>query len=514
MSWCQKIFPISCRWIRCIVSILFSFSMVQAAQSAAFNLPELGEASAQDLPPHLERRIGELTMHDIERDADYIDDPDVRDYLQSLANKLTQPILSDRPDIELFVIRDPAVNAFAMPGGFIGLHTGLFTVAESESEVASVIAHEIGHVVQRHIARGVTQQKQDMLLYTAAMLAGLVAARNSGGQAVQAAIMGSQAAMAQSQLGFSRDAEREADRMGFSLLAAAGFDTHAMVNFFAKLQQTNKLNESAALAYVRTHPLTLERMSDMQNRLRDERYRQVLDSLDFQMVKARLKVLQENTQQGYLDALRYFEFGLQQLQADSARLPSVDSTSPFAARINVMHYGIAQAALLVKNYSLAQQALQAISPAISNHPMVIGLKIQLMQGQGHELVALELARTAVKKYPDRLALAYTLVNALQSHKQDIEAVNTLKILLNRWPQEAKFYALLAKSYAALGQVTDQSLAMANYYGLTSVWSAAVEQLQQAQRESKDFYQQSVIEARLRQARANALEDAALLKKLQ
>ena len=172
------------------------------------------------------------------------------------------------------MVRDPMLNAFALPGGFIGVHSGLMIAAQNESELAGVLAHEIGHVSQRHIARMLGNQKDSLAIQIGALLLAILASRaggTSGGDLAQAAIMGGQAAAIQQQLNFSREAEREADRVGFVTLVNASFDGRGIEQFFGRLQQGSRLYEGTAPAYLRTHPLTVERICDMQNRSRNLR---------------------------------------------------------------------------------------------------------------------------------------------------------------------------------------------------------------------------------------------------
>src|SRR5690606_2043618 len=198
------------------------------------------------------------------------------------------------------------LNAFALPGGFIGVHSGLVLAAQSESELASVMAHEIGHVAQRHIARMLGKQRQDMLIPLAGMLLGALAASASP-DAGMAMMMGSQGLAVQRQLNFSREAEREADRIGLDILREAGYETNGMINFFGRLQQAARGYTDTAPAYLRTHPLTSERIADIEARTRDLRYRQRADSLDFSLIQARMRVLQNTSGQGLVDAEQTFQ---------------------------------------------------------------------------------------------------------------------------------------------------------------------------------------------------------------
>src|SRR5512135_966914 len=295
---------------RHFVVALVSFALnAPAAFAQSQDLPSLGEAGAEELPPAVERRLGEQIMLQVRRDPSYLADPESTEYLNNLGYRLVSVSPSRSLDFVFFIIRDPMLNAFALPGGFIGVHSGLIITTQSESELASVLGHEIGHVTQRHIARMIARQKETTAMAIGALILAILAARaggSSSGDLTQAAILGSQAAMIQQQLNYSREAEREADRVGFQTLTEAGFDGRGMEAFFSRMQSGTRLYEGTAPAYLRTHPMTVERISDMQNRTRNLAFKQRADSIDFPLVRARLRVLQETTAQGWRDALEYF----------------------------------------------------------------------------------------------------------------------------------------------------------------------------------------------------------------
>lgn len=243
------------------------------AQDNTRGLPQLG--GGQEMSPMAERRVGDSIARSLYRDPDYLDDPLITAYLDSLWQPLLRaarargdigPETTERFAWHLMTGRDRSINAFALPGGYFGIHLGLLAATSSRDELASVLAHEISHVSQRHIARLIEQQQQMQPWVIGAMiLSGLAATKTP--EAANAVMAGSQAAQAQAKLNFSRDMEREADRIGYGLLVDAGFNPQGFVGLFNKLQQANRINDNGSFPYLRTHPLTSERMSDMQARL-------------------------------------------------------------------------------------------------------------------------------------------------------------------------------------------------------------------------------------------------------
>jgi beta-barrel assembly-enhancing protease len=238
-------------------------------------LPTLGDANSQSLSPMAERKLGDRIMRSILSDPDVVDDPLVLEYLQTVWTSLLQSA-RQRGDIDPemssvyawspFLVRDKSVNAFALPGGYIGVHLGLLAMTRTPEELASVLAHEMSHVTQRHIARMMSQAKQTSWVGMATMVLGALAmSRNP--QGAQALIMGGQGLAAQGQLNFSRDMEREADRVGFGVMSEAGYDPLGMMQMFEALQQASRLNDDNSYPYLRTHPLTTERIGEARSRL-------------------------------------------------------------------------------------------------------------------------------------------------------------------------------------------------------------------------------------------------------
>lgn len=247
-----------------------------AAEPPSLNLPSLGESS-DDFSLATEKRVGEQVMREIRRDPDYLDDPPLLDYVRAIwaplvaAAKRRGDIGPDTEGIfpyEVFLIRDRNVNAFALPGGHVGVYLGLLALTDTPDELASVLAHELSHITQHHIARSIAAQSRASTLGMVALILGVLAASRAGSaDAANAAIMGSQGYMAQAQISFTRDMEREADRNGLALMTLAGYAPVGMAQMFDKLEIANRLNDNGSYPYLRDHPLSTERIGEALQRI-------------------------------------------------------------------------------------------------------------------------------------------------------------------------------------------------------------------------------------------------------
>ena len=292
-------FPVAC--LRPLVVALAMACSLQSlgvqAQANPQRLPNIGDGNGMSLAQ--ERRLGESIMRQLVTDADYMDDPVLIAYLQDIWLSLRdaakqighlQPEVDEAFTWELLLVRDKSVNAFALPGGYMGVHLGLIAVVSNRDELASVMGHELSHVTQRHIARMQDQQGKQTPWLVGAMILGVLAASRSP-DAANALIMGGTAGVAQGQLNFSRDMEREADRLGFNVMTQAGFAQQGMVGMFEKLGMASRLNDSGGYPYLRSHPLTSERIGDMQARMGLQAATPVATSLLHQMMAARARFL-------------------------------------------------------------------------------------------------------------------------------------------------------------------------------------------------------------------------------
>ena len=454
----------------------------------AQELPDLGEASRAVLSPQIERRIGESIMNEIRlREPSYVDDPEINDYLAQLGGRLVQASANPSGNFHFFAIRDNAVNAFAMYGGFIGVNTGTLLISQSESELASVMSHEIAHVTQSHLARQMAKEKQNTIPSLIALAVGILAARANSSVAA-ATIASTQAGLVQSQLSYSRDFEREADRAGYQTLEKAGFDVRGMGDFFERLQKASHLYEISAPTYLRSHPLTSERISDMQNRAESSPYYQVTSSLEFYLVRAKLKA-QLGTPQ---DAVKEFETQLQERKY----------ASQAAAR-----YGLIAGLLRAKDIKAAQHEMEALRALKVASPMIVNLEGAISIATNNLDNAVLIYREALLRFPQAKSLVYGYADALFLARQYPLALKFLDAQLQRDPSDYKLYGMQAKIYAAQGKRLQEHRAQAELYAWQGQTVPAIEQLNFAQQlKEGDFYEQSRIDARLRELKQRRLDE--------
>lgn len=469
--------------------------------AVAQTLPNLGDTEREGLSPFMERKLGEQIMRDIRRDRDYLDDGPLLEYLNNFGASLLAVAPESRGeatyDYFFFAVRDSMLNAFALPGGFIGVHSALMLAAQNESELASVMAHEIGHVAQRHIARMLGKQRQDALIPLAAVVLAALAASSSP-DASAALLLGGQGMALQRQLNFSRDAEREADRVGLHILREAGFDTSGMISFFGRMQTATRAYTDSAPAYLRSHPLTTERIADIQARTRGQPYKQRADSLDFHLVRARVRVLQDPSPQGLRDALAVF--GSQLQQKTRTQIVAAKYGQAFVA----LRQGAAAKAqaLLQEAYASAQGPS---APVQSQALASLGIDIKLAANQPAE--ALKEAEAARARFPLSRGIAHQYADALIATGRHDDAVSYLRDQVQQYRQEPELQDQLAKVYAAQGKQALQHLALAESYALSGSMPAAIDQLGIARRSpDASFYDQAVIDAREREFKARWMEE--------
>ena len=453
----------------------------------AEGLPDLGDVSQASLSPQQERQIGEQSMFEIRADKTYLDDAEVSDYLNQLGYQLVANSNEPGQEFEFFALNDNTINAFALPGGFIGVNSGLILTTQSESELASVLSHEIAHVTQHHLARMVSGQKVDTLATMATIAVAILAAR-SNPEASQAAILGAQAGSIQRQLNFTRTHEQEADRIGLATLQKAGFDTRAMPAFFERMQKATRLVEGNMPSYLRTHPVTSERIADVANRVQQAPYHLVADSLNFHLVRAKLNALQKNPHESvafFNGALGAQKFGNQTAQ----------------------RYGLALALLRSGQAIRAAQEFAPLQKQITQNPMIATLAGQIRRADKNDRGTIEFYRTATQNFPQHRALTYDYAELLLQDKRFDDALKLLSEQIIMLTNDPHLYELQARTFAALGRHQEKHHALAYSYALHGNLPGTIEQLELAKQAGSDYYELSAIESELKQYREIAAAQA-------
>jgi predicted Zn-dependent protease len=463
------------------------------SSAGAQSLPDLGDESQALYSPVQERKLGESVVRQIRAQGGYLDDPEVNDYLNDLGQRLVLAVPDAKQDFEFFAVGDPSINAFALPGGYVGVNTGLILLTQTESELASVLAHEITHVTQHHFTRAMAGQQRS-LLYAIAALAVAIAASRSGSssasQAASAAVASAQAIAMQSQLNYSRENEFEADRIGFQRLDAAGFDDSGMAALMQRLQKESRFSESNTPSYLRTHPITYERIAEAQARAQGKPYRQVPDSLDFQMVRALLKSYTGTPR----EAVLYFDESIKERKYNSAV---------------AVRYGLVASLLRNDELQRARAELQTLEKIAPPHPMVEAMAGHVLMESGDLDAAIARFAAALQRYPNKMQLVYDYPEALLKANRPLEATVFLDRELLRFPGNGPLHRLAARAYADLGKKMQQFRHQGEYYAWQGDLKGAVFQYEQASKASDgDFYQASVVEARLRTLRRELAEQRA------
>ena len=468
-------------------------------------LPDMGDPGGGSLSRIDERKYGEMIMRQIRPDPDYSNDLPIYDFLNAMERRLLQAAKqlqlgganeqgSGAYNFEVFAVKDTSINAFALPGGYIGFHTGLLVSAETDSEVASVMGHETGHVLQRHLARQMDKQATNTMIAIAGMVLGALAMSRNPSAAV-GLMQGGQAMAIDNQLSYSRDAEREADRVGFQILEASGYDVNGAPGFFQRLQRATGVMDKGVPAYVRTHPLTTDRIADMQDRARRVATRTVPTAVEFHFIKARARMEQSGTSSGLYDLKNTFESLSKQPQA-SKQMEGVYGLALIAQRQGK----IDQAEIYLQQARNLAQASSAPGSPVQRQSLSLDItasELALAKGKGAE--ALQIAQVTLRTYPQSYAAGAATINADLALGRTNDAIAWLKARTRLQPNEIVWWSLLSKAYDQAKNVPMRHFALGEKYALEGAWPSAIEQLKIARSAGgSDYYQGSSIDARLRE----------------
>ncbi len=478
-------------------------------------LPSLGDAASEDLTLGAERKLGDRIMQEIRRDPDVIDDPLLLDYIDTIWQRLVQAartlgeVSSDIDAYfawEPFLVRDRSINAFALPGGFIGVHLGLISMTVTRDELASVLAHEMSHVTQRHIARSIAPNRRATLLGLATMILGvMVAARSNRGDAGNAMIMGGQAGMMQGQLNFSRDMEREADRVGFGVLGQAGFDQIGMVGMFERLALASRLTDSGQFPYLRSHPLTGERIGEARARLGIKGTASALDSPGSGGEDARwLHAAMQGRARALMDPRT------EALQ----RLASAPLSAQGPQALTVA-YAAALAASKLKEWKTADAALVRAQMLAGAEPAalrtVVALQAEMLidRGRGDAAAALVADKLDDGSRASRLLASRAALAMDRAASTSTESLRSQAETLQTWVaahgRDAAAWTLLGQVQDRLGQPLASLRAQAEAQWALGDTGGAIDRLRAGQRLARNNGGIDSIDATVIDARLKALE---------
>jgi len=496
------------------------FAQGSAGRSA---LPALGDAAGEDLGIGAERRIGDRIMQEARRDPDLLDDALLVDYVRSVFTPLLQAAKArgDLPEElaqhfawETFIVRDRSVNAFALPGGYIGVHLGLLSMTATRDELASVLAHELSHVTQRHIARMLASNRRQSLLGVVAMILGVMAAARSNVDAANAMIVGGQAAVVQGQLNFSRDMEREADRVGFGVLEQAGFAGSGMAGMFERMQQAQRLTDYNQFPYLRSHPLTTERVAEARSRLGVDGASTLLDLMGsggaqalwwHAAMQGRARGLMENRS----EALQRLAGGAAAAGNGAGSAPRTAGSDPQAL---AAAYAAAVAATRLKNWPQADAALaraRALStPSVAAQRAVLQAQVEslLERDRPREAAAL-LAQAPLDGSRAAMLLGARVVVAQPGPAQPLaRTAEELRTWVALHPQDGSAWMALAQLEERLGARLASLRAQGEAHLAWGDLSGAADRLRAGQRLARSTGGADSVEAAVIDARLKAIEE--------
>lgn len=463
-----------------IGSAIIAFSLalsapLKAQQDHFDQLPDLGSAASNFLTEADAKKLGRAFIRQSRYQLPYISDPELVDYINRLGNRLLQVSEDAGKDYHFYLIDNPVINAFAVPGGYIAMHSGILIKSESESELASVVAHEISHVTQSHISRKLENSRFDSWLALGALLA---AAAAGGADAAQAAFGITNASIIDRQLSYSRAYETEADSLGIRLLSRAGFDPKAMPRFFKRLLDESRVNESHAPEFLRSHPLTINRIAESAERVRAYPASGAQDEDEFLLMRAKATA-------------GYAENPDQVRDIYKAKIDSGDNSLP-----SRYGYGLA----LSKNGEF-DAARRVFKDLLKDYPG--NVSVRLVQSD-NELEAgnIETGLAQLKAlYQQQLALGSHAIdiyyaNALVLTKHNQEAIPILRAAIANDQDEPFFHILLSRAYGETGETMRSYFERGEYHYLRGNYEFSLKQFKRAKSLAESDYDNARLSARI------------------
>ncbi len=444
------------------------------------DLPDFGDSAGSVVSPEFERRLGKMFLNQVRHFEQVISDPEVESYIQSIGYQISSHSDNVEQSFTFFVVNNPAINAFAGPGGMIGINSGVILHSANESELAGVIAHEVAHVTQRHLARMFEQQ--DLLsIPTAAAMVGAILVAVANPQAGIAALAGVSGLSAQNQINFTRANEEEADRVGMQTLVRADFNPRGMPDFFETLQRLSRYSQSAAPEFLRTHPLSTSRIADTIARAESYPKKEYTNTYSYELVRNKLLV---SSFKSASEAAKHLRTKINKIEGtEKEKLP--------------LRYGLAYAYIKDSDFSRAKQQIDILLKDDPDKIAYLLLAAKAQTEQSNYKAAFTIFKKAYQLFPDYKPVVVTYSRALLDVKRAKEARDVLKNFERNYSHDLNTYSLLGQAEAMLGNEIETAFIQAEYYFLAANTKLAIDKLKFIKQQYKlDYYQEQRATARM------------------
>ena len=480
------------QWLLLLILMLFSTISANASE-----LPDIGNSADNLLSADQEERLGKEFMRSIRQRLTLIDDPVSNDYIRTLGDRLASQLDGSQHKFRFFLVDDPSINAFAGPAGYIGIHTGLILATQSESELASVVAHEIAHVTQRHLVRQF-ESRSNMSMATMAAVIAAVLLGSSNPEVSEAVLASTVAGNIEQQLSFSRAHEKEADRVGIDMLANAGYDPRSMAHFFETLQNVNRFNDTGLPEFIMTHPVTATRIADSRNRAMQlvQRRQSFNSSISYPLFIARIKYHSRQNP----------DISKEHAQTTTVKSPHQDD---YSGRYE-------QVLRLLKQQQL-DKAREQINSLIRDDrtriPYII-TKTEIEIASGNIETAIDILARALILYPQNQILSLSYAESLLLANKSRNAMSVLQgFIRNRDAIDLRMYKVYASAADMANFQSEAYQTMGEYHYLLGHTHTAIQNLEQAvKQKDTDTYQKLRLEARIEQFKQEMLKNQADLEK--
>lgn len=455
----------------------FSFS-TPAIEISKIQLPDMGDSAGSIISPAQEKELGKAFFRSLHAQININHDAEIQQYIQSIGRQLVANSDSPYNHFHFFVVLDKQINAFAGPAGYIGVNSGLLLLTESESELASVMAHEVAHVTQRHLHQAFEAASQLSIPMAAATLAAILLGSQNP-EAGQAALIAIQAGSVQFQIDFTRDNEKEADRVGMQTLSKSRYNPRSMPVFFERLQQSSRYYGRDIPEFLRTHPVSTSRISDTRSRANKYAYRQYPDSQGYLLTKAKLRVITASNKK---KVAKYFKA--------RENLGTKDQQA-------IARYGKGLLLLESQKFSKAEKIFRQLVREYPEQPQYAYAVAKTAIEAQHYQKALQLFEHSFDRFPYNNAIKMDYIDALLKAKKPQKAKVILHSLSDKQKTQPLFFELMAKVYSDLKNPAESHRYVAEYYYATGNIQSAILQIQLAKKTKKtNFYQQAILNERL------------------